>query len=173
MLTENEIDRIANAIHALRPDWPANSLRSLIADPKLATKTRRDVTVALAWVACESETKTPGRVLENGPWWRAAVASDDRVPRNPMPHEECGTHKGQFRLSCSGCHSEKLAPVVPIRGKATAADVKAALRLAKSENCSHGVKPDRCLLKHDSPEEVAAYHQAVQEARAELETEGS
>lgn len=70
-MNDLEITRVAAAIHELRPDWPASSLRTLIAK-HMANKPRRDVTVALAWVACESGTSTPGRVLEAGPWWRAA-----------------------------------------------------------------------------------------------------
>lgn len=70
-MNEHEIARIAAAIHELRPDWPASSLRTIITT-HLADKPRRDVCVALAWVACEAGTSTPKRVLEQGPWWRAA-----------------------------------------------------------------------------------------------------
>jgi len=70
-MNEHEATRIAAAIHELRPDWPASSLKTLILK-HLANKPRRDVTVALGWVACEANTATPARVLEAGPWWRAA-----------------------------------------------------------------------------------------------------
>ncbi len=65
-MNENETDRIAAMGNALRPDWPVASLRALLRRPTLANKTRRDMAVALAWVACESETKTPARVAEAG-----------------------------------------------------------------------------------------------------------
>lgn len=71
-MNENERDRIAAAIHQLRPDWPASSIRTLIDRPRLRDRPRRDVAVALAWIACESGTQTPARVLESGPWWQAA-----------------------------------------------------------------------------------------------------
>lgn len=113
MLNENEIDRIANAINALRPDWPVKSLRTLIAS-KLAHRTRRDVAVALAWVAADGDSLKPARVLEAGPWWQG-LGQETRVPRNPGPGDECKRHRGQYRTSCSSCASERLAPVVPIR----------------------------------------------------------
>lgn len=107
MLTTGEIDRIAAAANALRPDWPVKSLRTLIAD-KLAHRTRRDVALALTWVACDSTTVTPARVLESGPWW-FGFAQEVRVPRNPKPDEECPEHIGQFQHSCSGCATENAA----------------------------------------------------------------
>lgn len=71
-MNENERDRIAGAISILRPDWPAASIRTLLDRPMLRDRPRRDVAVALAWVACESKSQTPARVLESGPWWQAA-----------------------------------------------------------------------------------------------------
>lgn len=71
-MNENERDRIAAAVHNLRPDWPTPSLRTLLDRPQLKDRPRRDVAVALVWVACESQSQTPARVLEAGPWWQAA-----------------------------------------------------------------------------------------------------
>ena len=90
-MTPGEIDRIAAAINMLRPDWPAASLRTLLARQELVHRPRRDVAVALAWVACESATLTPARVLEAGPWWRAAVADEARTPTPPRRDESCLT----------------------------------------------------------------------------------
>ena len=76
----------------LRPDWPTRSLKTLLARPELANRPRRDVTVALAWVACESGTATPARVLESGPWWKAAAIDSNNQPLEHLaPHERCRT----------------------------------------------------------------------------------
>ena len=81
-MNENEIERIAHAANALRPDWPIGSIRTLLSKPELAHRPRRDVAVALTWVACESKSKTPARVLEAGPWWQAvADPSEGGAPR--------------------------------------------------------------------------------------------
>lgn len=87
-MNEHEIDRLASAFHVLRPDWPHASLRTFIAK-HLANRPRRDVAVALAWIACESNTATPARVLEAGPWWRAAGVEGNLPPRPPKPSECC------------------------------------------------------------------------------------
>lgn len=91
-MNEHETDRIAGAMHLLRPDWPAQQIRTLIRD-KLADRPRRDVAVALAWVACESGTSNPYRVLETGPWWTAA-AVDGQTTGRREPFDAtrfCGT----------------------------------------------------------------------------------
>lgn len=86
-MTPNEMDRIAAATNALRPDWPILSIRTLLAK-KLRDRPRRDVAIALTWVACDSESKTPARVLEAGPWWQATTeGSTTHLP--PKPHEAC------------------------------------------------------------------------------------
>ncbi len=90
-MNEHETERIAAAMHQLRPDWPVSSLRTLIAK-KLADRPRRDVAVALAWVACEPNSATPARVLEAGPWWRAAAVEGQANRREPYdPAKFCGT----------------------------------------------------------------------------------
>lgn len=85
-MNEHEAQRIAAAMHQLRPDWPASSLLTLIRK-NLMDRPRRDVTVALAWVACESGTATPARVLESGPWWRAAAVEGTATARREWPDD--------------------------------------------------------------------------------------
>ena len=70
-MNEHEIERISAAMNQARPDWPTKQLRTLLAHPQLADRPRRDVFVALAWVASEPNSATPYRVLEAGPWWKA------------------------------------------------------------------------------------------------------
>ncbi len=70
-MNEHEAERVAHAINALRPDWPTASVLTFI-KTKLIDRPRRDVAVALVWVACESSSEKPARVLESGPWWKAA-----------------------------------------------------------------------------------------------------
>lgn len=90
-MNSHEIERIADAMHHLRPDWPIKQLKTLMTLPQLADRPRRDVTVALAWVACESGTANPYRVLEAGPWWRAVAIDGTTTTREVLtPAERCG-----------------------------------------------------------------------------------
>ena len=86
-MIDHEIDRITAAVNRLRPDWPVRQLDTLIRE-HLADRPRRDVAVALTWVACETATTTPYRVLEHGPWWLAVGVDGQttgrREPYNPL-----------------------------------------------------------------------------------------
>lgn len=84
-MIDHEIDRITSAINRLRPDWPIKQLDTLIRE-RLADRPRRDVAVALTWVACETSTTTPYRVLETGPWW-IAVAVDGQTTGRRTPFD--------------------------------------------------------------------------------------
>lgn len=88
-MNDHEAQRIAASMHQLRPDWPASSLLTLIRK-SLMDRPRRDVTVALAWVACEANSHTPARVLETGPWWRAAGIEGGTTKREQVdPDHRC------------------------------------------------------------------------------------
>lgn len=147
-MNENEIERIAHATNALRPDWPVASLRTLLARPELAHKTRRDVAVALTWVACESATKTPARVLESGPWWTATNAEGGNTAmRHPTRAEACATcgrreieHEDWWLMN----HSFKpLDQATKGRSAEGIAAVREAFTEAAAVLCGHGVDRER------------------------------
>ena len=124
-MNEHEAERIAAAMNQLRPDWPTKSLRTLLAKPQLANRPRRDVTVALAWVACETATATPARVLEAGPWWRAAGVEGSPNAREPFDASTfCGTC-GEPRDRCERVWSadHTFEPVAHARQRKGAVDV--------------------------------------------------
>jgi hypothetical protein len=110
-MNEHEAERIAAAMHHLRPDWPAASLRTLI-NKNLINRPRRDVAVALAWVACEAATATPARVLEAGPWWKAAGIEGTTAHRdNPSREDRChatGLSLDRCRQVWGGDHEHRM-----------------------------------------------------------------
>lgn len=90
MPTQNETERIAAAIHQLRPDWPARSLITWI-NRNQAHRPYQDLALALTWIATDPETKTPDRANYPGPWWQtnplhATTSSPERYeppPKDP------------------------------------------------------------------------------------------
>jgi hypothetical protein len=133
-MNEHEIERIADAMHHARPDWPVKQLRTLISE-KLADRPRRDVFVALAWVACEPATASPYRVLEAGPWWKAAAVEGTLVPRHPTPDtfcQNCGRELG----NCCDRPTRRLWVMKPRESAAIQAEIAAtreALRTTHAE----------------------------------------
>ena len=142
-MNENEIDRIAAMGNVLRPDWPLASLRTLLTKHELKVRPRRDVAVALAWIACESATKTPARILEAGPWWIAANAEGNKVRTSyTLP---CPDHDGET-LPCGRCANE----AADYETRSTAAQLaRAQLASVRSRLCSHGVPFTHCREPHD------------------------
>lgn len=110
MLSRTEIERLAAMGNALRPDWPVRSLLTLI-HSSLANRAYRDVAVALAWIACDPTTATPGRLLELGDWWIATritgSAAVDAIPRPSDPR--CEEHPWARASNCAACRSEEIA----------------------------------------------------------------
>lgn len=97
MLPE-EADRLAVAVHALRPDWPARSLRTFINNQMMA-ESYHDGALALVWVAIDPRTTTPARALQAGPWRQAGLA--DRATEQPPSSRD--------PFVCSVCHHSEAA----------------------------------------------------------------
>lgn len=131
-MNEHEIERIAAAMNQLRPDWPTRSLKTLLSGPKLADRPRRDVTVALAWVACESGTATPARVLEAGPWWRAATIEGNHNAHEPYDDTlfcaVCSEPRARCERKWAGDHQFEPAGAAKARRGMNVSPAVAALR---------------------------------------------
>lgn len=85
-MDEIEVQRLAIAINALRPDWPIKSLQTIIAAQ--APRAWGDLAVALTAVAVDPRSRSPKRVTEHGPWWAAAQVangSGEQPPPAPPP----------------------------------------------------------------------------------------
>lgn len=167
-MNENEIERIAAAVNQLRPDWPTASLRTLLGRPELVNRPRRDVAVALSWVACEAESKTPARVLGAGPWWQATSVEGGTSPR-PAPFGERCRHCTMTRDHCFGedhvflsnddyntgrriAESDGPIPRGPFANVSHDALVVAASLRAEMERlrCEHGIDVRKCDEEHAS-----------------------
>lgn len=98
-MNDHEAARIAAAMNAARPDWPLRQLTTLLKDQRIANRPRRDVFVALAWVASEQNSASPYRVIEAGPWWKAAGIEGSAKVRDVVePGERCSvcSHRREF-----------------------------------------------------------------------------
>jgi len=80
-MNQDELTRLAAMANALRPDWPAQSVRTYL-DTTHAHRAYRDIAVALAWIAADPTTQTPKRLEHPGPWW---TTTRDETPHPPVP----------------------------------------------------------------------------------------
>ncbi len=99
-MNRTEVERIAKAINGLRPDWPWNALCTFI-EGHLTDRAYRDVAVALAFVACDPDTRTPKRVLEAGPWWHVGPPSARHTEPGIVTYCEHGRPSGSHCPDCT------------------------------------------------------------------------
>jgi hypothetical protein len=130
-LTPTAVERIAQAIHALRPQWPIASLETFLRDPKLANRPTRDVAIALTWIAVDPDTRTPGA------WWRAATVDEAQTYRNPGT--VCTIHPSQLE-PCRHCTAQRV-PANLERGTRNLplALARAELAQTRANTCAHGI----------------------------------
>lgn len=115
-MNDIEVRRLAHAINELRPSWPIASLTTFISR-NMSNRPFRDAAMALTWVALDCDgagnyvTDTPKRVLEAGPWWKAAEMNGtaNATPTPPKRTEDCPSHPGGFKGNCRGCRADQLA----------------------------------------------------------------
>lgn len=138
MATNNEIQRLAGMANALRPDWPARSVASILQRDHGA-RAYQDLAIALAYVATDPATKTPARLAEAGPWW-LATSSTPTVPEvGPGRAPRCTRdgHEHERASSCRLCASERLAPTPSVYRDdepATASDRRPMPRIPARED---------------------------------------
>lgn len=109
MIEKTDAERIAAAIHALRPDWPLNSLMTLLAE--LRTWPLRDLAVKLAWIATDQNidgtpvSQTPARVKENGPWHHLTAIDLEAARTRALADIEIRKQANQARTAAiTACH---------------------------------------------------------------------
>jgi hypothetical protein len=116
MIEKTDAERIAAAVHALRPDWPVSSLMTLLAE--LRTWPLRDLAVKLTWIATDQDhagnyvSQTPARVKETGPWSSIGInennlqAARDRASRELAERKRAIKERSDAVRSCTLCDHE-------------------------------------------------------------------
>lgn len=114
MATPTELDRIAAAMHALRPDWRTTSLVTFLTEHH-ADRPYRDLAIAATAVATDPKTTTPRLLNEHGAWWaaaqtvQAATTAPDAIPRRTDDRCTEPGHEHELARACRICLSEQKA----------------------------------------------------------------
>lgn len=101
------IERIAAAMHQVRPDWRADSLVTFLAKHH-AHRPYRDLAIAAIAVATDERTRTPQLLNEHGAWWVAAQAGTSSTAELRFKRCEQIGHTSFPAHNCSACRSEAL-----------------------------------------------------------------
>lgn len=94
---------------ALRDDWSGENVRRALDHEKVTCRPWPRVVAAMLYVARDPKTEFPGRLGQDGPWWRAPA------PKASMP-PHCGkcdrktrmreSDDGRTALHCPECHPQ-------------------------------------------------------------------
>ena len=136
MLTRDEAMCCAHAAIALRPDWTVDQVLNVLRDDRVRPRQFRHVAVALAWIAADEDTKSPGRLFAHGDWWEAArpkraeVSAPTFRPYDPTGCRTCGYTADDHRNAGSTLADHDYEPAHTARRTMPPADVRAALNAA-------------------------------------------
>ena len=98
-------EQLASTIRRLRPEWSTKSIERALADPSVAERPWPVVCAAAVAVARDPESKHPGRLAHDGPWWTGAASL--RITSLP-PVDRHAYEPGQTDTGCTSCGLPKL-----------------------------------------------------------------
>ena len=105
-MNKAEAEQIASAVSIIRPDWLRTSLATTLGrlPGHLRARPARDVHLALVWIAYDPDTKTPGRLAQDGPWWATARLAGPGAQRATEPGIVTYCSHGEPGTRCLECH---------------------------------------------------------------------
>ena len=104
---------LVDEVRAIRPDWASRSVRRALAIESVAERPWPLVARAMLAVARDPESKQPGRIAGDGPWWEPAGTKPSAVPWpewcgdetcNPNTRRREDPATGRDRGTCPDCH---------------------------------------------------------------------
>lgn len=92
--------QLAAAVRRLRPAWSTKSIERALADPSVVERPWPMVCAAMLAVARDPESKHPGRLAHDGPWWAEAA----RTQRASLPPVDRHAYEpGANDAECASC----------------------------------------------------------------------
>lgn len=114
----------AQAVNRIRPDWDVPGIRTVIErSPRNAALS--EILVAAARLAERPDVRSPGLLLEDGPWWDTAATGNTR-PAWVSQRDLCPDH-GQPRRDCRPCADERGPNLTPEQVAENAAQLRALI----------------------------------------------
>lgn len=74
-------------IRAIRPEWSTRSIERALADSAVRERPPELIPAAALAVARDPDSKHPGRLAHDGPWWQAAKSARAAPPKPPWCRE--------------------------------------------------------------------------------------
>ena len=106
-----EMEKVAEVMNIIRPDWPARSILTTLQRDH-ANRPYRDLLIAAVALAADPRTATPARLAEHGPWWVAAYQAGRQSTPTVGPGREprCDDHPQELARACRCCAADRKVP---------------------------------------------------------------
>lgn len=117
-MNDVDVQRLATATNALRPDWPTRSIATFLTR-NLAGRPLHDAARIIVWIATEPgqtpgtyRNDTPRLATEDGPWTAALIARATDEP-TPTPVGWCTLHRCEDSTArpCQMCRQDRAQAV--------------------------------------------------------------
>lgn len=112
MADRHELQMVAAAMHALRPDWRTDSLLTFL-EKHHSDRPFRHLAVAACAIAVDPKTTTPLLLNSQGHWWASAATATKTVSLSVLgpqhPRCEKDGHETYLAHNCAACRADALA----------------------------------------------------------------
>ena len=106
------LDTLVAEVRAIRPEWSSASIRRALAHPDVAERGWDRAHLAMLAVAADPQSRQPGRLSHDGPWWNQPASGAALAPRPPWcGADDCDERTRRIELAggadggrCTRCH---------------------------------------------------------------------
>jgi hypothetical protein len=124
------LETLVAEVRAIRPEWSSASIRRALAHPDVVERGWDRARAAMLAVAADPQSRQPGRLSRDGPWWNQPASSSAVDPRPPWCGQCSDERRRQVDVDgkparCPACH-----PLAPEPKTAVSATIVPALRAA-------------------------------------------
>lgn len=103
------VGELVAAVQSIRPEWGTTAVRTTLDRAREDGRPWHLARDAMLRVARAPDSRTPARLLEQGPWWNEAVNGSRAKPDRPADAPKCRTHPGELAANCRCCAADRKA----------------------------------------------------------------
>ena len=112
MMTRDQAEKIAHAVHAIRPDWDTPGIIAALSRSRDRADTWQ-VAIAAITAAADNTNRTPAVIPLAGKHWQTATTGTSPVISARTPRCQVYGHEGYPAHNCAGCRTEQLTGANP------------------------------------------------------------
>jgi hypothetical protein len=105
----DSVTELVTAVQSIRPEWGATAVRTTLDRARDDGRPWHLTRAAMLRVAEAPSSRTPARLLEQGPWWNEVANGSRARPARPADLAKCAAHPGELASNCRCCAADRKA----------------------------------------------------------------